>query len=114
MVIIYVDDLIITGDNAVEIEALKRSLHQTFAIKDLGRLKYFLGIEMATSSKGLLLHQRKYVLDLLQEANMLDCKPAITPSSIQMEKPCIMCVITNSYYGSLYISPSHVQISHMQ
>ncbi|KAM1221425.1 hypothetical protein ACFX2J_009089 [Malus domestica] len=49
VVLIYVDDLIITGDNASEIGALKASLHQTFAIKDLGKLKYFLGIEMATS-----------------------------------------------------------------
>ncbi|KAM1401398.1 hypothetical protein ACFX1X_028606 [Malus domestica] len=79
VVLIYVDDLIITGDNVAEIEALKVSLCQTVAIKDLGKLKYFLGIEMATSSKGLFLHQRKYVLDLLQEAKMLDCKPAITP-----------------------------------
>ncbi|KAM2568815.1 hypothetical protein TB2_009006 [Malus domestica] len=78
VVLIYMDYLIITGDNAVEIEALKRSLHQTFAIKYLGRLRYFLGIEMATSSNGLFLHQCKYVLDLLQEANMLDCKHAIT------------------------------------
>ncbi|KAM2378104.1 hypothetical protein PS2_043716 [Malus domestica] len=53
VVLIYEDDLIITEDSAVEIEALKHSLHQTFAIKDLGQLKYFLGIEMATSSKRL-------------------------------------------------------------
>ncbi|TQD92889.1 hypothetical protein C1H46_021369 [Malus baccata] len=85
VVLIYVDDLIITGDNTVEIEALKLSLHQVFAIKDLGRLKYFLGIEMATSSKGLFLHQRKYVLDLLQEAKMLDCKPAITPVDCKLK-----------------------------
>ncbi|XP_068323144.1 uncharacterized mitochondrial protein AtMg00810-like [Pyrus communis] len=83
VVLIYVDDLIIIGDSAVEIEALKRSLHQTFAIKDLGQLKYFLGIEMA-SSKGLFLHQRKYVLDFLQEANMLDYKPAITPMDCKL------------------------------
>ena len=49
VVLIYVDDLIITGENEVEIEALKKSLNHTFAIKDLGRLKYFIGIEMATS-----------------------------------------------------------------
>ncbi|KAM2954379.1 hypothetical protein FF1_032665 [Malus domestica] len=85
VVLVYVDDLIITGDNTVEIEALKLSLHQAFAIKDLGRLKYFLGIEMATSSKGLFLHQRKYVLDLLQEAKMLDCKPAITPVDCKLK-----------------------------
>ncbi|KAM1091510.1 hypothetical protein ACFX13_019281 [Malus domestica] len=49
VVLIYVDDLIIIGENASKIEALKASLHQTFAIKDLGKLKYFLGIGMATS-----------------------------------------------------------------
>ncbi|KAM0970850.1 hypothetical protein ACFX13_019125 [Malus domestica] len=78
LVLIYVNDLSITGDNATEIEALKLSLSQTFAINDLGRLKYFLGIEMATSSNGLFLHQQKYVLDLLQKVKMLNCKPVIT------------------------------------
>ena len=58
MILIYVDDLVTTGDNATEIATLKHSLHKTFAITDLGRLKYFLGIEMATSSKGLFLNQR--------------------------------------------------------
>ncbi|CAN6727389.1 unnamed protein product [Malus baccata var. baccata] len=79
VVLIYVDDLIITGDNADEILNLKQSLKQRFAIKDLGILKYFLGIEVATSHKGLFLNQRKYVLDLLKEANMSDVKPAIAP-----------------------------------
>ena len=79
VVLIYVDDIIITGDNIDEINTLKHSLHQKFAIKDLGVLKYFLGIEMATSPKGLFLSQRKYVIDLLQEVKMIDCKPARTP-----------------------------------
>ena len=79
VVLIYVDDLIITGDNADEISKLKQSLHQRFDIKDLGVLKYFLGIEMAMSRKGLFLNQRKYVLDLLNEANMSNSKPSITP-----------------------------------
>ena len=79
MVLIYVDDLIVTGDNASEIVLLKNTLKQKFAIKDLGTLKYFLGIEMATSKKGMFLNQRKYILDLLQEADMVDCKPVSTP-----------------------------------
>ncbi|KAM2668187.1 hypothetical protein EV2_019802 [Malus domestica] len=79
VVLIYVDDLIITGDNAEEISKLKQSLQQRFAIKDLGVLKYFLGIEMATSHKGLFLNQRKYILDLLKDAKMSDAKPANTP-----------------------------------
>ncbi|KAI5327261.1 hypothetical protein L3X38_026657 [Prunus dulcis] len=67
-----------SSDNIDEINTLKHSLHQKFAIKDLGVLKYFLGIEMATSPKGLFLSQRKYVIDLLQEVKMIDCKPART------------------------------------
>ena len=78
VVLIYVDDLIITGDNTEEISHLKTCLQQKFSIKDLGRLKYFLGIEMASSSKGLFLNQRKYILDLLNEANMKDAKPVHT------------------------------------
>ncbi|KAM1987067.1 hypothetical protein ACFX15_034380 [Malus domestica] len=90
VVLIYVDDLIIIGDNISEIKTLKQSLHQKFAIKDLGPLKYFLGIEVATSLKGLFLNQRKYVLDLLDEANMMECKPAWTPlaSKLQWHEKC--------------------------
>ncbi|CAN6689733.1 unnamed protein product [Malus baccata var. baccata] len=79
VVLIYVDNLIITGDNMDEITSLKKVIHKQFAIKDLGRLKYFLGIEMATFSKGLFLNQWKYVMDFLHDSKMLDCKPAFTP-----------------------------------
>ena len=48
-------------------------------MKDLGRLKYFLGIEVLRSNKGILISQRKYVLDLLTETGMLGCKPIETP-----------------------------------
>ncbi|XP_070665139.1 uncharacterized mitochondrial protein AtMg00810-like [Malus domestica] len=85
VVLIYVDDLIITGDNISEIKMLKQSLLQKFSIKDLGPLKYFLGIEVATSSKGLFLNQRKYVLDLLDEANMMECKPVQTPLASKLQ-----------------------------
>ncbi|CAN6704145.1 unnamed protein product [Malus baccata var. baccata] len=79
VVLIYVDDLIVMGDNIEEINSLKHAIRVRFAIKDLGTLKYFLGIEMATSSKGLFLNQRKYILDLLKDADMVDCKPGRTP-----------------------------------
>jgi hypothetical protein len=87
VVLVYVDDLIITGDNEDEINTLKKSLKSKFAIKDLGVLKYFLGIEMATSSKGLFLNQRKYLMDLLEEAEMMDSKPCATPldSKLKLE-----------------------------
>ena len=76
--IIYVDDMIITGDDTEEIAELKKNLFQEFEMKDLGFLKYFLGIEVLRSKKGIFINQRKYVLDLLAEIGMLDCKPANT------------------------------------
>jgi hypothetical protein len=62
---VYVDDIIITGDDEGEIARLKKCLSKAFEVKDLGRLKYFLGIEVARSAKGIALSQRKYTLDLL-------------------------------------------------
>ncbi|XP_004289307.1 PREDICTED: uncharacterized mitochondrial protein AtMg00810-like [Fragaria vesca subsp. vesca] len=102
VVLIYVDDLIITGDNVQEIEVLKQALHKKFAIKDLGKLKYFLGIEMATSKKGLFLNQRKYVLDLLKEANMLGCTSARSPLDRKFKLEAEGDLLQNvSYYQRL-------------
>ncbi|WVZ92208.1 hypothetical protein U9M48_038291 [Paspalum notatum var. saurae] len=64
---VYVDDIIITGDDEGEIKRLKENLSKEFEVKDLGQLKYFLGIEIARNPKGIVLSQRKYVLDLLNE-----------------------------------------------
>lgn len=77
--IIYVNDMIITGDDVKEIKRLKDLFASEFEMKDLGSLKYFLGIEIARWSAGIFLCQRKYVLDLLTETTMLDCKPVDTP-----------------------------------
>ena len=80
--IIYVDDMIITGDDLEEIEHLKKNLFQEFEMKDLGNLKYFLGIEVLRSTKGIFLQQRKYILDILAETGLLECKPADTPIAV--------------------------------
>ncbi|KAM2392165.1 hypothetical protein ACFX1X_035690 [Malus domestica] len=77
--IIYVDDMIITRDDFDEISKLQSNLAAEFEMKSLGDLKYFLGVEVARSSKGIFLSQRKYVLDLLKETGMLGCKPVDTP-----------------------------------
>ncbi|XP_019058891.1 PREDICTED: uncharacterized protein LOC109116981 [Tarenaya hassleriana] len=79
VLLIYVDDIIITGNDTVGIADTKRFLHNTFEIKDLGELKYFLGIEVLRSPTGIFLSQRKYILDLLQETGKLGAKPAKTP-----------------------------------
>ena len=58
---------------------LKASLASEFEIKDLGSLKYFLGMEVARSKEGIMVSQRKYILDLLKETVMSGCKPIETP-----------------------------------
>ena len=76
---VYVDDIVITGDDVDEIKKLKESLGEAFEVKDLGPLRYFLGIEIVRSSKGIILSQRKYVLDLLAETGLLGCRPCGSP-----------------------------------
>ncbi|MFV0960829.1 reverse transcriptase domain-containing protein, partial [Klebsiella pneumoniae] len=79
VVLIYVDDILITGDDSFGISNVKSFLIKKFDIKDLGKLKYFLGIEFARSSKGILLNKRKFNSDILSEHKMTDCNPIDTP-----------------------------------
>ena len=65
--IIYVDDMIVTGNDPNEILSLQRHLTSKFDMKQLGDLKYFLGIKVSRSKHGIFLSQRKHVLDLLAE-----------------------------------------------
>ena len=76
---VYVDDIILTGDDDVEIRQIKEALAREFKIKDLGEMKYFLGMEVARSKQGIYISQRKYILDLLNETGMLGCPPSDTP-----------------------------------
>ncbi|CAM8908070.1 unnamed protein product [Rhodiola kirilowii] len=79
ILLVYVDDVIITGNSETLMAAVKQFIHEKFRIKDLGHLKYFLGLEVARSTDGIILNQRKYALELLEEHKLTDCKPAKTP-----------------------------------
>jgi transposase InsO family protein len=78
-VLVYVDDLLIAGSGHDAVIKLKAYLRECFHMKDLGVLKYFLGIEVARGPDGLFLNQRKYVLDIISEAGLLGSKPISTP-----------------------------------
>ena len=77
--LVYVDDIIITGSDKVGIKETKAFLKSVFEIKDLGEMKYFLGIELCRSKEGLFISQRKYALDLLKDASLLGGKTAKMP-----------------------------------
>ena len=89
--IVYVDDMVVTGNEPDERKGLQSYLSSEFEMKDLGHLKYFLEIEVSRSDKGIFLSQRKYALDLLQETGMSACQPADTP----VEEGLKLCVETN-------------------
>ncbi|GKC78439.1 ribonuclease H-like domain-containing protein [Tanacetum coccineum] len=78
-ILVYVDETVNIGNNEFEIDKFKKFLSSKFMIKDLGLLKYFIGIEVLENESGLCLSQRKYCLELLCEYGLLACKPAATP-----------------------------------
>jgi hypothetical protein len=80
-ILVYVDDIIVVSSSEQATKALMWDLQKEFAIKDLGDLHYFLGIEVAKKRDGLLLTQEKYASDLLKRVGMSDCKPIATPLS---------------------------------
>jgi hypothetical protein len=77
--LVYVDDIILAGTSLSEFARIKGILDSQFKIKDLGPLKYFLGLEVAQSKEGITISQRKYCLDLLTDSGFLGSKPATTP-----------------------------------
>ena len=77
--LVYVSDIILTGFDSHFINHMKSFLHIKCKLKDLGSLKYFLGLEFARSQKGIFLSQRHYALQILEDVGFLGCKPASLP-----------------------------------
>lgn len=80
-ILVYVDDIIITGTSKVEITRVTNLLASRFSLKELGELSYFLGMEATRTPAGLHLTQTKYMVDLLRRAKMDNAKPVATPMS---------------------------------
>jgi len=78
-ILVYVDDLLITGDDVEGIAAIKQDLHLAYTIKDLGLARYLLGIEISRTNFGTFLNQRKYILDILHDAGLTAAKPTKFP-----------------------------------
>ena len=77
--VVYVDDIVLTGSDHHGILQVKQHLCQNFQTKDLGKLRCFLGIEVAQSNTGIVISQRKYALDILEEIGLMNSKSVDTP-----------------------------------
>jgi hypothetical protein len=85
ILLVYVDDIIITGTNSALISQLKQYLQDSFHMKDLGSLTYFLGLEITTGAHGIFLSQHKYAQDLVAAAGLQDSTPLDTPMELNLK-----------------------------
>ncbi|CAL1358011.1 unnamed protein product [Linum trigynum] len=85
VLLIYVDDMLVSGDDLLGIQELTQVLHSAFKLKELGDVSYFLGLEVHRSPAGLLVSQQKYIVDLLETANMDECEPCATPMELNLK-----------------------------
>ena len=97
IVLIYVDDLLVTGSSLKLINETKKVPKDNFKIKDLGTLRYFLGIEFARNTKGILMHQRKYALEIISHLGLGGSKPISTPVEMNVK---LTTIVFDKHTGS--------------
>jgi hypothetical protein len=79
IVSLYVDDLIFTGNDEKVFADFKHSMKNNFAMTDLGRMKYFLGVEVKQDEKGIYINQQKYALEILKRFGLSECNSVCNP-----------------------------------
>jgi Reverse transcriptase (RNA-dependent DNA polymerase) len=79
IMLVYVDDIIVTESDPIQVDQCIKQLNSQFSIRDLGQLNFFLGIEVTHNQAGICLTQTKYLTDLLKRVNMLNCTPVLSP-----------------------------------
>ena len=101
--LLYVDDIILTASTVALLQRLTARLRGEFALKDLGPLHYFLGIEVVRRPDGFFLHQQRYAHELLDRAGMLNFKPAPTPVDTKAKVSALEGSLTSdaAFYRSI-------------
>ena len=120
LLLLYVDDMIITRDDHSGISDFKLFLHQQFEMKDLGHLSYFLSLNVSSDSIGYYLSQAKYVSDLLSRAGLTDTKVVSTPLEMNArltpldDTPLSDATLYRHLVGSLvYLIVTHPDTAHV-
>ena len=88
ILLVYVDDILIASNDVVAVNTFKLFLDNKFKLKDLGTLKFFLGLEVARTTKGISLCQRKFTFELLLDTGLLACKPSNVPMDQSLKLSC--------------------------
>eukprot|EP00253_Pinus_taeda_P007217 PITA_07217 len=103
ILVLYVDDLILTGSDPNLINHVKSSLKKKFEMTDLGHLHYFLGLQVLQSKEGISLSQSKYACDILRHFHMEECKPAPSPfqSGVKLSVSCTSPEVDATLYRQL-------------
>lgn len=101
VLLLYVDDILLTGSDDDLLSKLLTALNRLFAMKNMGKPKLFLGIEIEQYTEGIFLHQRAYAEDVLHQAAMSDCNPMPTPLPVTIEDHPSELFYEPTYYRNL-------------
>lgn len=119
IIIVYVDDMILTGDDTKSISNIKSQLEKDFEMTDLSSLNYYLGIEIEQNKESMTLLQGKYIKDLLVKFQMENCNKCATPMEVNRNlvldegEPTVHNTPYRHLIGSLiYLTATRLDISH--
>jgi len=84
-ILVYVDDIVIASPNKITINSAKIMLQHYFKLKDLGDIKFFLGLELSRSQVGIFMCHRHYTMSILEDTGMLACKPSAVPMEADLK-----------------------------
>ena len=85
MVAVYMDDIFVTGTSKKNIDEFKKSMSSKFEMSDLGKLSYYLGIEVCQHEGGITLNQRRYASKILENGGVIKCNPVHTPMELGLK-----------------------------
>ncbi|GMI69275.1 hypothetical protein HRI_000596800 [Hibiscus trionum] len=106
-IMVYVDDIVVTGNSSEEIDSVVQQINSAFSLKDLGKLTFFLGMNVVPVEQGIVLNQKKHILELLEKTKMLEAvstpTPMVTspPLSLNDGDPFEDCTLYRQVVGTL-------------